>query len=92
MCLTEVFSRGNSALQKQKSKQSCIKKFSPLSKLDPIFQGDFLLLGGRLRHAPIPECSKHPVILLRRIHVINIIIQYYHVITGHLGREYMLAL
>ena len=79
-------------LQKQKSKQACIKKSSPLSKLDPIFQDDLLLVGGRLRHAPIPECSKHPVILPKGIHVTNIIIQYYHVISGHLGREYMLAL
>jgi hypothetical protein len=49
-------------------------------------------VGGRLRHAPIPEYSKHPVILPKGIHVTNIIIQYYHVISGHLGREYMLAL
>ncbi|CAB4014860.1 Tyrosine kinase receptor Cad96Ca, partial [Paramuricea clavata] len=55
-------------LQKQKSKQACIKKSSPLSKLDPIFQDDLLLVGGRLRHAPIPEYSKHPVILPKGIH------------------------
>jgi hypothetical protein len=79
-------------LQKQKSKQACIKKSSPLSKLDPIFQDDLLLVGGRLRHAPIPEYSKHPVILPKGIHVTNIIIQYYHVISGHICREYMLAL
>jgi hypothetical protein len=61
-------------LQKQKSKQACIKKSSPLSQLDPIFQDDLLLVGGRLRHAPIPECSKHPVILPKGIHATNIII------------------
>ena len=78
--------------QKQESKQACIKKSSPLSKLDPIFQDDLLLVGGRLRHAPILEYSKHPVILPKGIHVTNIIILYYHVISDHHGREYMLAL
>ena len=88
----KYFPQEIAVLQKQKSKQACIKKSSPLSKLDPIFQDDLLLVGGRLRHAPIPEYSKRPVILPKGIHVTNIIIQYYHVISGHLGREYMLAL
>ena len=80
------------ALQEQRSKQACIKKSSPLSKLDPILSDGLLVVGGRLRNAAIPECSKHPIILPKGNHITNIIIQYYHVISGHLGREYMLAL
>ena len=81
-----------SALQRQGSKPTYVKKSSPLSKLDPILQDGLLRVGGRLRHAVIPERSMHPVILPKGIHVTNIIIQYYHVISGHLGREYMVAL
>jgi hypothetical protein len=49
-------------------------------------------VGGRLRYAAIPECSKHPAILPKGIHITNLIIQYYYIISGHLGREYLLSL
>ena len=88
----KYFPEEMTALQGQGSKPRYIKKSSRLSKLDPILQDGLLRVGGRLRHAVIPEHSKHPVILPKGIHVTNIIIQYYHVISGHLGREYMLAL
>lgn len=88
----KYFSEEIAVLQEPRSKQTCIKKSSPLSKLDPILKDGLLLVGGRLRHAAIPENAKHPVILPKGIHVTSIIIQYYHIISGHLGREYMLAL
>ena len=87
----KYFPDKRTALQRQESKPRYLKKSSPLSKLDPILQDGLLRVGGRLRHAVVPERAKHPVILPKGIHVTNII-QYYRVISGHLGREYMLAL
>ena len=75
------------ALRGQGSKPRYIKKSSPLSKLDPILQDGLLRVGGRLRHAVIPEHLKHPVILPKGIHVTNIIIQYYPVTSGHLAEN-----
>ena len=73
----KYFAEEMSALQGQRSKPAYVKKSSPLSKLDPILQ-DGLRVGGRLRYAVTPERSKHHAILPKRIHVTNIIIQYYH--------------
>ena len=34
---------------------------------------------------------KHPVILPKQNHVVNLIIRYYHRLAGHLGKEYVLS-
>ena len=73
-------------------KYSRVKKSSPLSKLDPVWQNGLLLVGGRLQAASIPDNAKHQVILPKNNHVADIIIRHYHHISGHLGREYVLAL
>ena len=79
-------------LQRKGAKTTHVKKSSPLRKLDPIWKDGLLLVGGRLRHAPIPENAKHPILLPKEIHVTNLIIQHYHYVSGHLGREYILSL
>jgi hypothetical protein len=79
-------------LQRKGAKTTHVKKSSPLRKLDPIWKDGLLLVGGRLRHAPIPENAKHPILLPKEIHITNLIIQHYHYVSGHLGREYILSL
>jgi transposase InsO family protein len=95
------FSDGIKALQtnsttaeecNETKKYSRVKKSSPLSKLDPVWQNGLLLVGGRLQAASIPDNAKRQVILPKNNHVADIIIRHYHHISGHLGREYVLAL
>jgi hypothetical protein len=65
-------------LQKQKSKQTCVKKSSPLSKLDPIFQDD-LLRGWKTAtcsNSRIFEAPSHPTERNSRN-------QYYHSVLSH---------
>ena len=50
-----------------------------------------LRVGGRLLNAPISEDSKHPLILPRTHHVTNLIIEYAHKNSGHVGVEHVLA-
>ena len=69
-----------------------VKKSSCFKKLDPIWQNSLLLVKGRLQSAVIPENAKHQVILPKHHHVPDLIIRYYHHISGHLGREYVLAM
>ena len=62
----KYFPEEMTTLQGQGSKPRYIKKSSRLSKLDPILQDGLLCVGRRLKHAVIPEHSKHPVILPKR--------------------------
>ena len=69
-----------------------VKKSSSLHKLDHIMINDELRVGGRLQRSTIPDESKHQLILPRNHHVTDLIIRYYHQISGHSGREYVLSL
>ena len=45
-----------------------------------------------MRHAPIEEEQRHPVILPKKHHVVDLIIRHYHLLSGHSGQEYVLSL
>lgn len=63
-----------------------LEKCSSLYRLDPhLDANDIIRVGGRLRRANMPEVSKHPVIITRRSHVTNLILQYCHQVTKHQG-------
>ena len=63
-----------------------LKKCSCLYRLDPFLDSDGILqVGGRLRRARISENVKHPVILPRKSHITNLILQYCHEKTRHQG-------
>lgn len=51
-----------------------------------------LRVGGRLENARISQNSKHPVILPKNHHVVTLIVNHYHHISGHSGVEYTLSL
>ena len=46
-----------------KGSASSVKKSSLVFKLDPVLLDGLLCVGGRLRHAPIEEEQRHPVVL-----------------------------
>ena len=69
-----------------------IKKSSEIYKLDPKLVDGLLFVGGRLRSASIPESAKHQVILPKDNHMSDLIIQHYHLASGHSGREHVLSL
>ena len=69
-----------------------VKKSSRLYKLNPLIADDLLRVGGRLRTAPLPLESRNQIILPKEEHVTRLIIEHYHRICGHSGREHVLAL
>ena len=77
--------------QERRNKKA-VKKSSSIHKLDPVLENGLIRVGGRLHHAPIKSDAKHPVILPRNHHVVNLIINYYHRASGHSGIEYTLSL
>ena len=76
----------------QTDRRRPVKKSSSIVKLDPELRDGLLCVGGRLRHAPIEEEQRHPVILPKKRHVVDLIIRHYHLLSGHSGQEYVLSL
>ena len=77
--------------QATSSRQNMVKKSSNIFKLDPILSQGLIRVDGRLQQAPINNDAMHPVILPKKHHVVKLIIQYYHLISGHSGLEYTLS-
>ena len=74
------------------NRNSSLKKTSTIYKLDPIIDGGVIRVGGRLERAPLDSDVKHPVILPKSHHVVDLIIMHYHKASGHSGLEYTLSL
>ena len=64
-----------------------VKKSSSLRSLDPILVNGVLRVGGRLSLASTAFEAKHQIILPKKDHVTNLVVEYYHQIFGHSGRD-----
>ena len=68
------------------------KKCSSLRSLDPILIDGLWQIGRRLSLASTLFESKHQIILPKNDHVMDLIFDSYHKISGHAGREHVLSL
>ena len=69
-----------------------VSKSSSLGRLDPVMVGELLSVGGRLKHAALSDEAKHPVILPKKHHIVDLIVRHYHHKSGHSGVEHVLSL
>ena len=60
---------------------------SKLLQLNPILDKSLIKVGGRLKHANIPNQSKHQIILLAKHQATPLIIQHSHETSYHSGRD-----
>ena len=65
---------------------------SKLLQLNSILGKSLIKVGGRLKHANIPNQSKHQIILLAKHHAASLILQYYHETSYHFGRNQKFSL
>ena len=65
---------------------------SKLLQLNPILDKSLIKVGGLLKHANIPNQSKHQIILPAKHQVTSLIIQHYHETSYHSGRDQTLSL
>jgi len=72
--------------------QKRVKKSSSIVKLDPILVGGIMCVGGRLHNLPIGQDAKHLTLLSKDHHVSELIMCFYHLISGHSGLKHMLSL
>ncbi|KAJ8021095.1 hypothetical protein HOLleu_40866 [Holothuria leucospilota] len=56
-----------------------------LIKLHPVLIDGVMRVGGRIKHAPVSEDVKHPIILPCHHHVTGLIIVHFHAMVGHSG-------
>jgi hypothetical protein len=69
-----------------------VNRLSSLLTLNPFLDSKGLLrVGGRLNHANLPECTRHPVILKQDHALTLLIVKHCHDITNHAGVERTLA-
>ena len=80
------------SLKGQEGRLRPITRSSSIYKLDPQLINGLLCVGGRLRYAPIEDEKKHPVILPKKHHVVDLIVRHFHTISGHSGQEHVLSL
>ncbi len=91
----EAFPEEICVLKKNESKESnrkSVKKSSSIYQLDPTVHNGLLRVGGRLRRAQISEEAKHPSILPKAHHVVTLLVNHYHDVSGHSGVEHTLSL
>ena len=65
---------------------------SSIRKLDPFMMDGLLRVGGRLSHSSLEINASHQIILPKDHIISKMIIDYYHHLSGHSGREYVLSL
>lgn len=65
---------------------------SSLRKLRPILHEDILRVGGRLVHSQLDFDSKHRILLPKKYHFVNLLIDYYHRSNLHTGPNLVLSL
>lgn len=81
------FANDISALKLNKSVTNKIAKLNPF-----IDSNNILRVGGRLRHSQLDYGQKHPILLPSKERVIELIIDYYHLINMHTGPALLLSL
>lgn len=80
--VTQVHHFGDEITRLEKNKD-CSARLAPLS---PFLSPDgFLRVGGRLRLAPLPEKSKHPLLLPKESHLARLLVDHYHRYSAHGG-------
>jgi hypothetical protein len=64
-----------------------IKKYSSLYRLDPFLDDNGLIrVGGRIKRANFPLTVTHPIVIPRKSHITNLLVQDSHLKVNHMGR------
>ena len=88
----EIMELESSRTRSKSEDSTQVKKSSSLRSLDPILVNSVLRVSGRLSLASTAFEAKHQIILPKKDHVTNLVVEYYHQISGHSGREYVISL
>ena len=68
-----------------------ILKSSSLIRLKPVMINGIIRVGGRLGSQELQFDERHPIILPYKSHVTDLLVEHYHIESGHMGRQYILG-
>ncbi|XP_023930308.1 uncharacterized protein LOC106157407 [Lingula anatina] len=69
-------------------KKAGVPADSKLTTLSPVLDDQHILrVGGRLSNAPLEKGQKHPIIIPKKSHIANLLVNHYHSISHHQGRH-----
>ena len=88
----EIMELESSRTRSKSEDSTQVKKSSSLRRLDPILVNSVLRVSGRLSLASTAFEAKHQIILPKKDHVTNLVVEYYHQISDHSGRKYVMSL
>ncbi|XP_055855988.1 uncharacterized protein LOC129919162 [Episyrphus balteatus] len=88
----KYFSEEIEAIIKNKSLKGSIKALSPFIEVDDFSGIRLLRVGGRLKHANIPEESKHPLLLPKDCSFTKTLVRHLHLSNYHAGPKALVAL
>lgn len=81
---TEMFNEDLEILRKH----GCVPSKSRLAQLSPIVDDDNILrLDGRLKHAPVIDCAKQPIILDSKHRFTELLVHRQHEVCMHTGKD-----
>ena len=106
LCPSSVVQEGNCYAQVRQGQQEDVLRRSPEDQFcvsivacvqhrrqhSVLSAHGLLCVGGRLEHSMLPEKEKHPIILPKKHHVTPLLINHYHMLSGHSGKEFVLSL
>lgn len=82
----QVFSE---EIEQLKSKGTCS---SSIRKLNPFIENELLRVGGRLAHSELEYEKKHPILLPKKNHIVNLLIDHCHRSNFHTGPNLVLSI
>ena len=83
---------GDNSSKRSKEKELAVKKTSAIYELAPMKIDGLLYVGGRFTQASIPNATKHQLILPKKHHIVDLIVQHYHLKPGHSSLEHVVSL
>ena len=78
---------GETSRGRARRRNQALRKSSSLYKLHPfVDKGGLIRVGGRIRRVNLPVNMKHPVIIPRKGHLTELLIEHHHLKVNHMGR------
>lgn len=76
-------------LSKLQAEKTCSRTFQ---RLKPFLKDDIIRVGGRLSQSDLTFDQKHPIVLPRKHHIVDLLVDYHHKVNCHAGPDLLLSI
>ncbi|CAG4951440.1 unnamed protein product [Parnassius apollo] len=71
------------------SNRACSRAFQ---RLKPFLQDGIVRVGGRLSNSQLSFDQRHPIVLPRKDHILNLLVDYHHKLNSHAGPDLLMSI